>query len=165
MGFGKDGKGTIILQENTITLLTLADNTALLADGNITLGEDFRILKTEYFATITSGLAEGPIYFGMANGELSIAEIAEALIQTGPLNRNDAARTEQALRQIKLLEVFGPSSDTSGPGGSRKGTWNPRWTYSSPEGWNFFAFNQSGGAVTTGDVIHFRAKHFGVWVT
>ncbi len=96
MGFGKDGKGTIILQEDTITLLTLADNTALLQDntGNLTLADDFRVLKMEYFATITSGLAEGPIYFGVCNGELSIAEIKEALIQTGPLNRNDAARNE-----------------------------------------------------------------------
>lgn len=168
MGFGKDGKGMIIHQEDIITIGTLADDTALLQDNtaNLTLVDDFRILKQEYFVGHNESIAagDGPIYFGVANGELTVAEIAEQLVQTGPLNRNDAARTEQALRQIKLLEVFGPN-DQAGQGAWRKGTWNPKWTYSNPQGWNFFAFNGSGGVQVTGLVLRFRAKNFGVWVT
>jgi len=170
MGFGKDGKGMIIHQADIITLSNLASATALLQDNvaNLTLGEDFRILKQEYFVghneTIAAG--DGPIYFGVCNGELTVAEIAEQLVQTGPLNRNDAARTEQALRQIKILEVFGPSTAGSTDDLNwRKGTWNPRWTYSNPEGWNFFAFNQSGGVLVTGTILRFRAKNYGVWVS
>jgi len=168
MGFGKDGRGMIIHQNDIITLDTLADNTALLQDNtaNLTLGEDFRILKQDVWVGHNESIAagDGPIYFGVANGELSIAEIAEQLTQTGPLSRNDAARSEQALRQVKILHSFGPNSD----GGEERWfqmSWNPRWTYSNPEGWNFFAFNNSGGVLVTGTVIRFRAKSYGVWVT
>jgi len=169
MGFGKDGKGMIILQADIITLANLADGTAVLQDNtaNLTLVDDFRILKQEYFVGLNESIAagDGPIYFGVANGELTVAEIAEVLAQTGPLNRNDAARTEQALRQVKILEVFGPQTAGGGQVPWKKGSWNPRWTYSNPQGWNFFAFNQSGGVLVTGNVLRFRAKNFGVWVT
>ncbi len=166
MGFGKDGKGVIVHETNIITLGTLADNTVLLADGGIVLAEDFRSLKCEYFVGINEVIAsgDGPIYFGIANGELSVAEIAEQLVQTGPGNRNDVVRTEQGLRAIWLLEVFGPNSET-GQGNWRKGEKNLKWTFSDPEGWNFFAFNQSGGPLVTGNILRYRAKHFGVWVT
>lgn len=171
MGFGKDGKGTIILETNIITAGTLADGTALLADGGITLAEDFRILKSEVFVGINEDIAvgDGPIYFGVANGELSIAEIAEVMVQTGPSNRNDAARSEQALRKVEILAVFGPANSNSSGAGDQK--WKgpivtkPRWTYSDPEGWNYFIFNQSGGALVTGNIFRYRAKHYGVWVT
>ncbi len=166
MGFGKDGKGQIVLETNVVTLGTLADNTAILADGSITIGEDFRILKTEYFVGLNEAVAagDGPIYFGICDGELSEAEIAEVMVQAGPLNRNDNVRSEQAMRPLWLLEVFGPNSET-GQGNWRKGEKNVRWTFSNPEAWNFFAFNQSGGALVTGNILRYRAKHFGVWVT
>ncbi len=166
MGFGKDGKGVMIYQADIITLDTLADATALLQDntGNLTLVDDFRVLKTEYFVgtndTIAAG--DGPIYFGMCDGELSVAEIAEQLVMTGPLAANDNDRSEKSGRQIKILEVFG-TNDQGSKGLWRQGTWNPRWTYHQPQGWNWFAFNQSGGVLVTGTVLRFRAKHFGVW--
>ncbi len=169
MGFGKDGKGTIIVEANMITLGALADDAAILADGSLTIGEDFRILKSELFVgtneTIAAG--DGPIYFGVANGELSVAEIAEALVQSGPQNRNDAARTEQAMRKIEILAVFGPGQNNGTGDLAWKGpiVTKPRWTYSDPEGWNYFAFNQSGGVLVTGTVLRYRAKHYGVWVT
>ncbi len=169
MGFGKDGKGVILLQADIITLGTLADATALLQDNtsNLTLAEDFRVLKQEYFVGLNETIAagDGPIYFGVCNGELNVTEIAEVLNQTGPLNRNDAARTEQALRFVKILEVFGPEPSGGGRPNWREGSWNPRWTFSDPQGWNFFAFNQSGGVLVTGNVLRFRAKNYGVWVT
>lgn len=166
MGFGKDGKGAIIHETNVITLATLADATALLADGGIAIEDDFRILKTEYFVGLNAVIAvgDGPIYFGIADGDLTIAEIAELLVMTGPLDRNDNTRTERALRPVWLLESFGTNTDT-GEGNWRKGSINLRWTFSNPEAWNFFAFNQSGGGLVSGNILRYRAKHFGVWVT
>ncbi len=167
MGFGKDGKGQIIHELDTITLGTLASATALLADGGgVSMADDFRILKTEYYVGLNETIAagDGPIFFGICDGELTITEIAEQLNQTGPLNRNDNARSEQAMRPIWLLEVFGPNSE-QGQGNWRKGECKPRWTFSNPEGWNWFAFNQSGGVLVTGNVLRFRAKSFGVWVS
>ncbi len=170
MGFGKDGKGTIILQHDIITLATLADDTALIQDaGAIAIVEDFRILKSELHVGTNESIAagDGPIYFGVADGELTVAEIAEVLNQTGPLNRNDNARSEQSLRKVEILAVFGPGQSN----GTGDKAWQgpivtkPRWTYSNPNGWAYFAFNQSGGALVTGTILRFRAKHYGVWVT
>jgi len=168
-GFGKDGKGQIVRQADIITLATLADATALLQDNtsNLTLVEDYRILKLDYHVGLNEVIADGdgPIYFGICDGELTITEIAEQLVQTGPLSRNDNARTEQSLRPIWILEVFGPEKQGGGRPNWRQGTKNLRWTFSDPQGWNFFAFNQSGGVLVTGNVLRFRAESYGVWVT
>ncbi len=170
MGFGKDGKGVIIHETNIITLGTLADGAAVIADVDaIILTEDFRSLKTEFFIGTNESIAagDGPIYIGIADGELTAPEIAEQLAQNGPLGRNDNLRTERGMRPIWVLDVFGPgqqngTGDKAFHGMAKK---NLRWTFSNPAGWNWFAFNQSGGALVTGTVIRLRAKHFGVWVT
>lgn len=164
MGFGKDGKGAILIEADGITLGTLADRTAVKANAQLAIQDDFRIIKTEVKA-MCQGLTaqEYPVYFGIADHELSVAEIKECLDTDGPLDRNDRVAVERAERPVWLLGQFGRASSSELIAVEVEKTL--RWTFSNPEGWTFFAFNHSGGALTTGGSIRFQAKHFGVWVT
>ncbi len=172
--------GSIIRERQTVSLATLGDQAAL-ALSNLTMQEDFRILKTELTASIDSmddqDVAAG-ILLGIANGELSVAEIAECLVAQGPLDRNDRLLKERANRWVKILSQA-EFNNNSIPGNGRtqvdmifKGdngspiiTSKDRWTYSDPEGWQFFIFNNTGTSLITGATVRLLATHYGVWVT
>ncbi len=172
MGFGKNGTGVIIREQTSKALSTLAANTTILVDTNdLAIGEDFRMLKSEIAAHIeglTAGEGSGLI-FGICNGELSVAEIAEALTNDGPSDRNDRGPQESAERFVKVLSQLDLGqadtkgafrNDTNGPIIVAK----PQWTFSNPEGWNFFVHNDGPSALTTGATMRLLMTHFGVWV-
>ncbi len=171
--------GSIIREVATVTMGTLADQAAV-TFSQLTISEDFRILKSEIVAGII-GMSDDEqttgLVFGICNGELSDAEIAECLTAGGPLDRNDALRKERSNRWVKMLSAgqsdpLGPGSGTglkevifkNETGGSIIESKN-RWTYSDPEGWLFFIFNNSGSALGTGATGRLLATHYGVWVT
>lgn len=171
MGFGKNGTGAILRESGPVTLATLASEAAIIFSGSLAIENNFRTLKQEILASIeglTAGEGNGLI-LGIANGELSVTEIAEAMAVNGPLDRNDRAAAEQAERVVKVLGGFAPNS--AGTGGSFRGdNGGPlivskfRWTYSNPEGWNFFIYNNDAAALATGAVARMYATTYGVWV-
>ncbi len=169
MGFGKDGKGVIITDVDTITLGTLANVTAIKQGSPLAMLEDFRLIKLEMaigYAVITAG--ENPINIYLVNNDLTVAEVAEAIVTAGPLNRNERIATERASRAVFLLATAGgPATDFAFKGhDGQEGIISKviRWTFSNPEGWSIVAFNNSGSALTTGTIIRFSVKYFGVWV-
>lgn len=171
MGFGKDGTGAIIRENTLLTMGALAAGLALRFPA-ITLGEDFRMLKSEiscFIEALTAGEGQGLI-FGIANGELSVTEIADCLKANGPTDLNDRANQELAERNVKVLSASNPLFDSAGTHrpfiGNEGGPLivsKHRWTYSNPEGWNFFIFND-GLTLTTGATARLLATHFGLWV-
>ncbi len=173
MGFGKDGTGAIIRESVSITLGTLGSRAAAVSTP-LVLGEDFRILKTEVFAHVqglTATEGEG-LLLGYANGELSASETAEAINADGPLDRNDAVPGERAMRMAKLIgEIMLGQSDSQirakfvGEQGGSPIIAKPRWTFSNPEGWQWFIYNSAADALQTGAVVQITATHYGVWVT
>ncbi len=167
MGFGKNRTGAILRSKETIALLTLAEDTAIKFGSGITIAEDFRMLKAEVFAFVeglTAGDGEG-LMIGIANGDLTVTEIAEAIIVDGPVNRNDRVKTERAERFVK---VFGLLNDLqhffSGENGGRQMNVKPRWTFSNPEGWDFFIYN-AGSALTTGATAKLVGTYYGLWLS
>lgn len=167
MGFGKDGKGVIIRENTSITLGTLANGAAIKATGGqLAITEDFRIIKTEYLISFEGKTAdENIITIGLADNELSVTEIAECLAVDGPLDRNDHLKNEQVMRPVWELAQLGAGTNGVIPDTGLPGERNLRWTFSDTDGWTWFAYNESGAALTTGTVVRIRAKHFGVWVT
>ncbi len=113
---------------------------------------------------LTAGDGEG-LTIGIANGELTVAEIAECLIADGPSDRNDRIKQERAERFVK---VFGLLNDLQhmfvGENGSRQMQVKPRWTFSNPEGWDYFIFN-AGSALTTGSTAKLLQTSYGLWLT
>ncbi len=173
MGFGKQGTGQIIREKvSNAALGALAGEDVVKVASDITLAEDFRILKSEITAMViglTAGEGDG-LVFGMANGELTAAEVEESLEADGPLNRNDAVATARALRKVKTLgfSVAAPNANTvmliQNENGGRLITSKDRWTYSDPEGWDYWVYNL-GSTLTTGATMQLLATHYGVWVT
>ncbi len=170
MGFGKDGKGVIIREDDVESLGALAQFSVVKMDG-ITLREDFRMLKSEIFAhvdVLTAGEGQG-LLLGIANDDLSAAEIAACIVTDGPTDNSDRIKVETANRNVKLLssailqDVAGTSRHFFGENGSPMITSKHRWTYSNPEGWAFFIFND-GLTLTTGSAVRLVATHFGMWV-
>ncbi len=172
MGFGKDKKGVILREENSITLGTLGTDTGILMTGGIgaTLAEDFRMIKLLFTFWLDGGTfvaGDGPLSLWIANGDLSLAEIEEAIEVEGPLDRSDRIRTEQAERYVTQLGVITFVEGSVGmqmyPRNGDVGEAIIRWTFSNAKGWTFVVYNE-GTALTTGGVVHMRGKAFGVWL-
>ncbi len=165
MGFGKDGTGAIIRERIVIVTGTLASATAILStSGGVgAMQEDFRILKSEITVQVENSVGDESVMIGLANGELSIGEIAQCLNVDGPVDRNDRLAVEQAERAVWTICNAGNASRL--PNDGLPIEFKPRWTFSDPEAWNFFAFNQSETALGTSMTVTMIVKHFGVWVT
>ncbi len=172
MGFGKDGKGTMIREDVSITLGALANSAGVQGDSPF-LTEDFRVLKTIAQVGgngVTAGEGAGLLLF-LTNGELSTGEVEQAIELSGPVDRNDRLGTEQAGRYVTLVGysdvVAGADNIISFRDVNTNSpilTIKPRWTFSDPEGWDWFVYNTA-GALTTGGAVRVIATHYGVWVT
>ncbi len=170
MGFGKNNTGVIIRDNSGIALGTLAGETAIVVTTDISWTEDFRCLKSEIFAML-DGITTGEgarLVLGIANGDLTAAQIAECLQADGPGDRNDTVPGERAERPVWIIgAVVGDlvGARFVGHNGGPLMEWKKRWTFSNPEGLEFFIYNQSGTALTTGATVRIDATHFGVWLT
>ena len=174
MGFGKQGKGCILREIQTITVGALASGVAIKAASQVAIEDDFRIMKSEYFMVVRDQAAGSVVpvdhlLIGIANNELSVGEIAECIAVDGPKDRNDAVPNERSHRAVWLLEILEHIGDANlanrNSRESTKGEWVNPWTFSNGDGWTWFAYNPSGAAATSGMVIDIVAKHYGVWVT
>ncbi len=173
MGFGKDNKGAILRESTTLTIGAIASGAAAIAVTDITLTEDFRLMKSEINAHViglTSGEGAG-LVFGIANGALSAAEIQAALIVDGPTGPSDRPAAEVAERRVKVLGMVrkGTLPDTEmaieGHNGSLMIVHKGPWTYTNTDKWDWFLFNFSGGNITTGASVRILATHYGMWLT
>ncbi len=175
MGFGKDGKGVIIMQDIEQTLGTLAQNAGLIIATAPAILERFRMLRSDLFAVVTNIVAGelGGLELYLADGDLTLAEIEAAIELNGPLGPNDTVNEAIAQRPVFRVGANGLTTDGSanseaihllnemgGPLLSVK----PRWTFARTKSWNWVVYN-NGPAPTTGASVKINAKNFGVWVT
>ena len=82
------------------------------------------------------------------------------------LNRGEPEE-EDAMRAVWPLEIFNMFDVDSGPntGLTAKGSKNLRWTFQNPDGWRYWVYNMSTGALATGSKISIITKNFGLWVS
>lgn len=170
MGFGKDGKGVIIRESRSQALGTLANGSAILIGTKLGTLERFRMLKAEIYCVVTlvtTGEGSGYI-FGLADGDLTLAEIEGAIESSGPLGPNDSITEAISDRPVWFTGMTDKESGVTVPFENETGghmmTAKPRWTFGRSKSWNWFIYNQ-GAAPTTGSVASIRCKEFGVWVT
>ncbi len=163
--------GVIIRENQAIGLATLGNETAIKLPTLVLQSSNFRMLKAELQVFITNLTAtEGfGLLLGLANNELSVAEIKECLIVDGPLDRNDRVAKERAERYVKIISQLDlGQADT---GGVFRGEYGepmlivkPRWTFIAPEGWCWFVYNNTQSVLTTGATVKLQAQVFGLWV-
>ena len=171
MGFGKNNTGVIIREQASQAIGTLAANTALIiASGDLTITEDFRMLKSEIIAhvdALTSTEGEGLI-LGICNGDLTVAQIAAVMQLDGPSDFSDRDGIEVAERFVKAISQLDTRDLTNAVFKNENGgpiiVIKPRWSFSNTHGWNFFVYNDGANAFTTGAVVRLIMTHFGVWI-
>ncbi len=172
MGFGKDGRGSILVEEFSTGVGALAVQTGVRIASGLVIEEDFRMIKTTLSLVLfgfTTGQGNGLKLF-IVNGNLTQAEIEEAVEANGPLDRNDRTLQERSERFVKALGMVEQFSPTGVVATCRNKEGGPmieetiRWTFSDTDGWAWFLYN-TGATLTTGATVVLQAKHFGVWLT
>ncbi len=165
MGFGKDGKGVILYDNFNFTLTGLTTRDVNETASRV-LREDFRLIKSDYWVTMDSTIHGDVVMFGIANGDLSAAEIEEA-IESVAVDSNDVPAIEEGMRAVFPYDVCSANNDNAAGDGAtsdvRSGSKTIRWTFKDPAGWNFWFYNMSPGTFGTGGMNLFL-KHYGVWV-
>ncbi len=147
-----------------LTLGALGLETAI-TQALTVLADDFWVQSADLAWTIRLLTSlEGPVALGLANGDLSVAEIKEA-INASPVSRSDIIAREQARRPIR--EVGQVSADSDG-GVLQLNDGQPVRTSVKmylAEGTelNAFAFNQTGVALTTGAIVRIWGTLYGTW--
>ncbi len=177
MGFGKDGKGVIVRENTTLTLGALAAQDTVLATSAVQLDSDFRILKSEVWATLTeiTSLEGAGLALYMTEGELDASEIEANIELNGPLRSGDQDLEEIASRWVRLVgtspndTVNNTERNLINKHGGHIMDVTPRWTFrrartATDGGWNWVIYN-NGVTLTTGATCRIKAVHFGVWVT
>lgn len=162
----------IIRETSIITLLTLADLTALKAVQSVALTDDFRIIKSEFFAFLSGVTAEEAFGFGLylVNDDLTAQQITNALVNDGPTNSSDRDKIEASNRFVKLMGVSDMSQTNEtkiaflGEHGEQMIAKTIRWSFNKGVGFNWATFNNSGAALTTGGIVKILATHYGVWI-
>ncbi len=167
-GIMSDNHTTILQESSGISLGTLADRTAIKGTA-FGLTEDVVLVKSEYLVHVDDlPLDDGPVFFGIADENLTVAEIKECLDQDGPKGPELREETEQASRPVFLIcqmgQGQGNSLNTIVPNDGMPIVRTHKWVYRSATGWNHFAFNDSGEAFATGGVLRFQAKHYVRWI-
>ncbi len=170
MGFGKDGKGVIIRENRTQALGALANAAGILIGTPLVTLERFRMIKNELWAAMT-GLTTGEgtgLLIGLADGDLTITEIEQAIEVAGPLGPNDQESANRAERWTMFVGAVDRETGTEAIFENEKGGHKMentiRWTFARTKAWNYFVYNL-GDTITTGSSVKIRGKSFGVWVT
>ncbi len=154
----------VIKQQNSVALSTLATDTIVKVDG-LVLQQDFDHYSSDVIATLRGMTGnEGPIDYGIAQSQLTVAQIQEAL-DASPTSSNDVEAIERTRRRVRQLGVFERSPDedqTTNNGRPRRA----KLFIKIPAGQEMPAMwirNRSGATLTTGGVANFQQKAYGRW--
>ncbi len=161
----RNPKGFVAIPfSESLALSTLADNTvvkgSLLAGS---LGEDLFCLSTDMQISMRDATpGQGPIFVGIAHGDLSASEILEA-IDASLLDPDDIIAKEQARRPVRKLGYFsvGAESERLNQGVTKR----TKMRFSIGDGHTVasWAVNRSGATLTTGNVLRFTGTLYGRW--
>ncbi len=146
----------------SMALSTLADNTVLSA-AITALADDFWVNSAHLTWTLrdlTPG--EGPIHIGMANLDLSVAEIKSAISAT-VTSRSDIIEREEARRPVRRVGSFDGLSEAQ-----TLNNGNPIKTIVKmylAEGieMGIWALNASAATLTTGAIVEVIGMLYGNW--
>lgn len=148
-----------------ISLGALADDTVL--KGTIsTLTEDFYIAGAKGIWTMREHTAaEGPITVGFGHSDYSVAEIEEKLDAggsfTGPAAKIEG---EQARRLVRIAGMFTGLSTDEVLGDGLPANTKLNFVIQDGKGLDIWAYNQSGGPLTSGTVVRFTGHVYGRWL-
>ncbi len=149
--------------ETELALVTLADDTVV-TTAPITFGEDIYCISMDAsYATEAATAGEGSISVGWSHGDLTVAEIKEA-ITAAVTDPSDIIAKERARRPVRKVGQFPllSAAETLNHGDSIR---TPlKFLINDSKSIKFYAFNKSGGPQTTGTLINVSGTLYGRWV-
>ncbi len=161
----------IIKDVSIITIGGLSGQDVAAQAGPV-LQKGYRLIKTRLAAHavgVTSGEGGGLI-LGIANNDLTAAQIEASLEAGGPLFRGDRDLEEQAERFTKIVGAVAQAQNVStehkftGPENGSPWEFVSRWSFPlGTAGWKWFVYNLGTG-MTTGATVRILATHYGVWL-
>ncbi len=145
-----------------VNLGTLADETAALVNL-ISIADDFWCQSIDgAWSIVNHTVGEGPLLVGYASGDLSAAEVGEAINAT-PTARSDIINRERARRPVRRVGVFpGIQADDVLNDGKVLRTTLKMYLAEGVD-LNMFVFNASGSALATGAFCQVYGTLFGEW--
>ncbi len=146
----------------TLALGALADQAAI--TGNLTaLTDDFWVQSADLTFALSDGTpGQGPLQFGLNNGDLSPAEIVAA-VNARPLHRADIINRELARRPVRRVGMI--SGETDGEvfnDGVTKRITVKMYLAEGVE-LEFFLINESGAVLTAGAFLSVYGTIYGEW--
>lgn len=108
MGFGKDGRGAIIAEQQSVGLTTLAQNTGKVLGIALAITEDFRMLKSRGVLSIGGVAVDETVdlVLYLCDGDLSVAEMEAKIELDGPLSRHDRIGNEIVERFVRKVALL-----------------------------------------------------------
>ncbi len=160
----KRQKGFVVIPFTASVALSTLNDTIVLSDVIITMGEDLFIISVDALWTI-HGLTAGdtPIDVGFSHGDLTVTEIGEAL-DANLSDPDDIIQKERSRRPVRRAGTFAGSTATEFVLNDGK-TVRTRVKFSVGDGHSFrnWARNISGANLQTGAVLQCNGKLFGRW--
>lgn len=137
----------------SLALSTLASKTLLSGTLLNAADDTYRWLSIEYTAHLKDGTSnEGPIGFGVFDGDYSDAEAEACLEAVGALSIGDRTSIEAAGRFVRRLGQLTPENAIYNDGKVTKARLN--WLQVTGKQPKFYAYNMDSSALTTGAVLH-----------
>ena len=149
-----------------IALSTLASLTAIavILTPDSSRDQGVRIKQLKLACTYKGKTAgEGPLMVGLCDSNLSVAEIAEALV-ADPQHVGDVPATEQGNRRVFPIWNIGPALVA---GDSVEGFEDVHYPWKTMEegiGLKLFVFNADGSALTTGTIVTVTGSTVQEWL-
>ncbi len=138
----------------TMALSTLANVTAFVGAVSGSADGQYRAMSHSAVWSQSGATAgEGPITVGYAHSDYSVTEIKEALEIANSISLGDKVAQEKASRLVRIVGQFSAvgTDEVLNDGKPIKTRLN--WAIPIGKAVNIFAYNESGAALSTGQVI------------
>ncbi len=160
---GHGGRFQAIRFNAQTALSTLAES-ALIQTVLTSLAQDFFAVSADVLVSFRGGtLNEGPVQFGMNNGDLTVAEVVECLDAAVTSESDIIARErlKRPVRRIGRIVNLGQASQLWNDGNAKRVQLRFNLANSIEiEGW---VRNQSGATLTTGAIVEWQGTIYGYW--
>ncbi len=160
----RNRKGFVAINfETAVNLDTLANDTVLFAALMAAFGEDIFIISIDALFSVRGLTAlEGPLQVGFSHGDLTVAEVSEALTAelTDP---DDIIAKERARRPVRRAGQFSGLNTDDILNDGRLLRTKMRISVGDSHVINAFIKNRSGAALTTGANLGVTGILYGRW--
>ncbi len=146
----------------TLALSTLGSATALTVGLTGSADGQYRAMSVKATWSMEDHTAgEGQLVVGYAHSDYSVTEIKEALEAATAISLGDKIAQERSDRLVRIVGVFNGGTDSESLNDGRPIKTRLNWAIPIGKAVNFFVYNDSVAALSTGSVVHCNGN---LWV-